>query len=265
MPSQQEMKASCRRALLAMSAALLAAFPVARTAAAQQPEGAADPAKLRGSVVKIVKDGCAQPDSGQEQDVSFGSLPGEGLGNGAEVGATDVKQGSVKEQPDKDKDVQKTASIDVPTPGGPKATPPRRSSVEDGLSKSEIGVDWSHWVSTLADRWYFNLKNMEFRSGKFFRTVRPALIKFTCYRSGTVGNIALRQSCGVPAYDQMQIEALKRCMPLPPFPEGSRRMSYSLLQGWECHPRQAGEKDFKPGSYGKNFPVERVPLKSRAR
>jgi hypothetical protein len=99
---------------------------------------------------------------------------------------------------------------------------------------------------------------MEFTSKKKWTTVRPAQIQFTCHRDGHIGGILLHQSCGNKAYDQMQIEALKRCQPLHPFPEGSRKMVYRLIQGWEAHPRKAGETDYQPGSYGKNFPVERV-------
>ncbi len=155
------------------------------------------------------------------------------------------------------------ASADQAATG--KAPLKARAETEDTVSKGEFGVDWSAWISDLADRWYKNLKNMEYRCGKVINTKRTALIKFTCYRDGSIGGVSLKQSSGVPFYDQMQIEALKRVTPLPPFPSGTRRYFYTLLQGWEGHPATAGAKDFQLGSYGKNFPVEHIHQKLATR
>ncbi len=119
-------------------------------------------------------------------------------------------------------------------------------------------VDWSRWVSLMADRWFYVLRNAESQLGVQFMTSRPALIQFTCYADGTIGNIVLRQSSGVPAYDRLQVASLLQAVPTPPFPAGTRRSSITLVQGWESHPKQPGESDFQPGTFGKNFPVENV-------
>jgi hypothetical protein len=125
-------------------------------------------------------------------------------------------------------------------------------------SMLEYGVDWSRWVSALADRWYFNLKNLEDRSGLQFHTVRPCLIKFTCYPNGAIAEMTLKQSSGVPMYDQLQAQALLQCQPVAPFPQGTQRTNFTLVQGWESHPRKHGESDYRPGSFGRGFPVEVV-------
>lgn len=119
-------------------------------------------------------------------------------------------------------------------------------------------VDWSHWVTQLADRWFYNLKRLETFYGRDFHSPRAAQIRFTCYPNGTIGNISLEQSSGIAAYDQLQIQALCQAMPLTPFPAGSQRKSVTLVQGWESHPRRPGEQDFRPGSFGQGFPQEKV-------
>jgi TonB family protein len=125
-------------------------------------------------------------------------------------------------------------------------------------------VDWSGWASQLADHWFSNLKNLEYNSHRGWTTDCPAMIQFTCHADGRITNIQLRQSCGNTAYDNMQIEALKRTIPCPSFPAGTHLNSYTLIQGWEAHPRHPGEQDYKPGSFGHNMPAERVPLKKPA-
>lgn len=127
-----------------------------------------------------------------------------------------------------------------------------------GAFMKEYNVDWSRWVGIVADRWFYVLRSAEYGMGVQFRTERPALIQFTCYADGSIGNIALKQSSGVPAYDRLQIAALLHAMPTPPFPPGTHRKSITLIQGWESHLRQPGEDDFQPGSFGKDFPLERV-------
>ncbi len=122
----------------------------------------------------------------------------------------------------------------------------------------EYGVDWSHWISQLADHWYTNLKKLENRSGYEFTTNGPASIQFTCYPNGQIDGIQLQRSCGVNLYDKMQMEALMHIRPLPPFPPGSKRTYLTLTEGWESHMRRSGEQDFQPGSYGRSFPVEWV-------
>lgn len=127
-----------------------------------------------------------------------------------------------------------------------------------GAFMNEYNVDWSHWVSTEADKWFYILRSAETGFGVRFDCPRPALIQFTCYADGTIGNIILRQSSGVPVYDQLQIEALKATMPTNPFPRGTVRSSITLVQGWESHKKRDGEADFQPGSFGQDFPAERV-------
>lgn len=259
-----------RRAALLTGINFLMATVMIAPGSQAADSNAADQADFKGRVEKAVKQ------NGEEVEQKLGSTTSDKLGDGATVPAAQSESSAVAETETKtDKDVHPdkkefdaSASPVTETPktgaveaNGKKVPVQKGKAESDGtVSHGETGVDWSKWVSTLADRWYWNLKNMEYRSAKVFRTARPALIHFTCYRNGTISNIYLRQTCGVPAYDQMQIEALKRCVPLAPFPEGSIRQSYSLLQGWECHPKVAGEQDFQPGSYGKNFPVEHVGL-----
>ena len=137
------------------------------------------------------------------------------------------------------------------------SAPPQDSDDANG-SMQEYGVDWSSWVSKLADRWFFALTKMESQSGLQFHTIRPALIHFTCYPNGQIANMYVKQSSGVPLYDQMQMEALLKIVPLHSFPRGTQRASFTLVQGWESHPRRPGEEDFQPGSFGKGTPMEIV-------
>lgn len=228
---------------------------LAGTACFAEDKAAATEDKLQGQVTHIEK-GPGTGD-GKEGEVSFSTLSQQGLGKGLSVSADDKGDGNKNNTLNGQAE---TATIDIPLPG-------KRidGAVEEAVTKSETGVDWSAWVSTLADRWYQNLKNLELRSGRSYRTIRPALIKFTCLRNGMIAGVVLKQSCGIPKYDAMEIEALKRTMPLPPFPEGSKRVSYTLLQGWEAHPRKPGEKDFELGSYGKDFPIERIKSHAKIR
>lgn len=129
------------------------------------------------------------------------------------------------------------------------------------LQAVESKVDWSGWAGQLADRWFANLKNLEYNSHRGWTTDRPAMIQFTCHADGRVTDIKLRQSCGNTPYDNMQIDALKRTVPIPAFPAGTHLTTYTLVQGWEAHPRKTGEQDYKPGSFGSNMPVEKVPVK----
>ena len=143
--------------------------------------------------------------------------------------------------------------------GGQMADPPKQQQADEpNGSMMEYGVDWATWVSKLADRWFFALKKLEDQSGLQFHTVRPALIHFTCYPDGQIGNVYLKQSCGIPLYDQLQVQALAQIMPVHKFPKGTKRDHFTLVQGWEAHPRQAGEEDFKPGSFGHDTPMEVV-------
>ena len=127
-----------------------------------------------------------------------------------------------------------------------------------GAFMHEYNVDWSTWVSSLADRWFYVLRNCEHGFGVQFMTPRPALIQFTCYADGTIGNVFLKQSSGVPIYDQLQMTTLMQVVPNAPFPQGTKRTSITLIQGWESHQKRTGESDFQPGSFGKDFPAERV-------
>lgn len=138
--------------------------------------------------------------------------------------------------------------------------PPRAAAQEDtpGSYLQEYNVDWRRWVSGLADKWFYILRGAEYTLGVQFSTPRAALIQFTCYADGTIGNVVLKQSSGVPAYDRLQLEALLATVPTTPFPAGTKRNSITLIQGWESHPKKEGEEDFQPGSFGQDFPAERV-------
>lgn len=132
------------------------------------------------------------------------------------------------------------------------------NSEPDKSYLQEYQVDWSGWVAKLADRWYYVLRMNEEVVGNEFVTARPALIQFTCYNNGQIGNMFLKQSSGNPAYDRLQMIALMQAVPLHAFPQGTHRTSITLVQGWESHIKQAGEQDFVPDSFGKGFPMEKV-------
>lgn len=129
---------------------------------------------------------------------------------------------------------------------------------------TEYNVDWSTWISQMAARWHQNLRYLEDSSNVGFHTVRPALIEFTCSNTGAVGNISLKQSSGVFAYDQLQMLALSQVTPLPPFPRGTRCATITLLQGWESHAKKPGDTGFDPRAFGKGFPMEKVKQWVRA-
>jgi hypothetical protein len=140
--------------------------------------------------------------------------------------------------------------------GFPLGAQQNENSQPDG-AMSEYGVDWSKWVSQMADRWFFNLKRLEDASEYQFHTVRPALVQFTSYPDGRIENINLKQTSGVDMYDQLQLQALSMCK-APPFPRGTKRTNFTLVQGWESHPKRPGEDDYQPGSFGHGFPMEKV-------
>jgi TonB family protein len=133
---------------------------------------------------------------------------------------------------------------------------PNKTVNPDMLIFQREEIDWSNWIGVLADRWFYVLRNKERTLGIQFYTQGPALIQFTCYPNGEIGNISLRQSSGVEEYDRMQVEALMEITPLPPFPSGTRRTSLTLRQGWESHKKRPGELDYQPGSFGKQYPME---------
>ena len=149
------------------------------------------------------------------------------------------------------------ADIDPSAVSAPRQQLPQQPHIDKSYLE-EYNVDWSHWISTQADRWFYILKSTETFLGMHFSTVRPAMIEFTCYADGSIGNIALRQSSGNPVYDRLQIEALRATSPTLPFPAGTQRSNITLCQGWESHPAQPGESDYQPGSFGKDFPKEKV-------
>lgn len=140
----------------------------------------------------------------------------------------------------------------------PVALPAANNEPIDKSYLQEYAVDWSGWIARLADRWYYVLRMNEEVVGNAFVTARPALIQFTCYSNGQIGNVFLKQSSGDPAYDRLQMIALMQAAPLHAFPQGTHRTSITLVQGWESHIKQAGEQDFVPGSFGKGFPMEKV-------
>jgi hypothetical protein len=122
----------------------------------------------------------------------------------------------------------------------------------------EYNVDWSGWLAKVADRWFMNLDQYERMNQTHYVTLRPALFRFTCYSNGRIADISMKQSSGNDVYDRLQMVALIQSMPVPPFPVGTQRQSITLVQGWESHVRQAGESDYKPGSFGWGFPMEKV-------
>lgn len=153
--------------------------------------------------------------------------------------------------------VPQSASARAAPPTAPQVQP-KAPITDPNNYLEEYNVDWSRWITTQADRWYYTLKVSEEMLGLRFATLRPAQIQFTCYADGTIRDVVLKQSSGVPAYDRLQMQTLLATMPIPRFPSGTQRTSITLCQGWESHPRQPGEEDFQPGSFGKNFPQERV-------
>jgi hypothetical protein len=142
----------------------------------------------------------------------------------------------------------------------PPAQPAKQMADEDepGAFLKEKNVDWSHWVGNFADRWYYVLRQLEDGINAEFLTERPALIRFTCYSNGQIGNVSLHQSSGNLIYDHLQMLALMQTVPLPAFPSGTMRTSITLVEGWESHVQRPGEHTYKPGSFGQNFPMEKV-------
>jgi len=133
--------------------------------------------------------------------------------------------------------------------------------VEDDRPNSyldEYQVNWAPWMQHLAGEWHGILKEAEGCLNAQFQTARPALIQFTCYADGRIGNVVLRQSSGVPVYDRLQIAALMEAAPLPPFPQGTAKRQITLMQGWESHIQQPGEADFDARNYVSRFPQEKV-------
>lgn len=122
----------------------------------------------------------------------------------------------------------------------------------------EYQVNWSPWISTLANRWHTILRDSETLVGVEFQTSKPALIQFTCYADGRIGNVFLRQSSGIPVYDRMQILSLMECGPLDPFPPGTQKRSVTLIQGWESHRKRPGEQQFNTRAFADRYPQERV-------
>lgn len=119
-------------------------------------------------------------------------------------------------------------------------------------------VNWSPWISHLATRWFTNLKLAEQACGLSFETARPALIQFTCYADGHIGDLVLKQSSGIPLYDRMQAIALLEAAPLPAFPAGTERRTMTLVQGWESRRRSPTTRDFEPTAFAAKFPQESI-------
>ena len=133
-----------------------------------------------------------------------------------------------------------------------------QSDLATDVRKREYNVDWATWLAKVADRWFFILDQYEQQTHTHYVTQQPALFRFTCYSSGQISNITMKQSSGNVVYDRLQMVALIQSMPVPPFPGGTQRQTITLVQGWESHVRQAGESDYIPGSFGKGFPMEKV-------
>lgn len=122
----------------------------------------------------------------------------------------------------------------------------------------EYNVNWAPWIAAMANTWYGNLRYHEKSYGIQFHTARPALIQFTCYADGHIGNVVLRQSSGIPVYDELQMAALMQVAPLAPFPKGTAKNSITLVQGWESHRKRPGESDFEPSQFANRYQMERV-------
>lgn len=126
------------------------------------------------------------------------------------------------------------------------------------VAMAEYGVDWSAWISRLADLWFFNLKKLTDKSAYEFHISTPARIRFTCWPNGRITDISVKRSSGVPLYDQLQIEALQRTKS-PPFPAGTQKTSNTLVLGWDSHPRQSRrEQTFTPGSFDPGVTLEKI-------
>lgn len=137
--------------------------------------------------------------------------------------------------------------------------PPTSGAVTKASSSLEdYSINWSPWMRVLADRWFGNLQCAEHASGYRFHTLRPAMIQFTCYADGQIGNVVLKQSSGIAYYDRLQMATLLASAPLPPFPQGTERKSLTLVQGWESHRKEAGEREFEPTEFAARFPQEKV-------
>ena len=98
-----------------------------------------------------------------------------------------------------------------------------QSDMAADVRKVEYNVDWATWLAKVADRWFFLLDQYEKSTHQHYVTLRPALFKFTCYNTGQIANITMKQSSGNVAYDQLQMVALIQSMPVPQFPAGTRR------------------------------------------
>lgn len=140
----------------------------------------------------------------------------------------------------------------------PMIPPPTASEDRPNSYMEEYQVSWSPWIQNLANRWHRILKDSEELLGVEFQTARPALIQFTCYADGRIGNVVLRQSSGVPVYDKMQILSLMEAAPLEPFPPGTQKRSITLIQGWESHLKQPGEQEFNSRAFANKYPLEKV-------
>ncbi len=144
-------------------------------------------------------------------------------------------------------------------PSSPQNLPPQQTTGSQKTGGIEdYSVNWSPWMGVLAHRWFGNLQYAEDASGLRFHTLRPALIQFTCYADGHIGNIVLKQSSGIAYYDRLQVATLLAAVPLPPFPPGSERKSLTLVQGWESHRKEPGDREFEPAAFASRFPQEKV-------
>lgn len=108
----------------------------------------------------------------------------------------------------------------------------------------EYYVDWSGWMAEVADRWSF-VFNTESLGGKF-QTCGQALVQFTCFRDGSIGEISIERSSGDTICDHEQVTALKECVPLPAFPVGSRKDSVTLLYVWDYASKSRIVKQVRP-------------------
>jgi TonB family protein len=99
------------------------------------------------------------------------------------------------------------------------------------VSFQEYYVDWSHWMTDIANRWTL-VFNAGYSSGNLNPT-DTAEVQFTCTKDGTISNIVMLSSSGDPECDRNHILALQAISPLPQFPAGCKKKNLTFLYVWD--------------------------------
>ncbi len=126
------------------------------------------------------------------------------------------------------------------------------------IRQQEFYVDWSAWMSEVAQRWETAADLRQMRQENVTSGTGAAFIEFTCRRDGSVDHVSILQSSGESRFDQQHLEALSQCVPLPPFPPGSRRQSVTLLYVWAERPASCASEKRQPRAVGSESPLETV-------